>query len=271
MTLPPGTRIEGYEILGALGEGAQASVYRVRMGPSAAALKLLAHDLARDEVFRRRFELEAAAVRSLDHPAVVRVHATGEWQGRPFIVMDLLEGGTLEGAVLAEGGIHVVDALSVVARVAEALDHAHGRGVVHRDVKPANVLLDEDGTAYLTDFGLAKLAAGQALTRTGMWVGTLDYIAPEQIRAGEVGPAADVYALAALAYEALTGRPPFVRRTAADLLTAHLEQSARPPSALRPEVAGADAVLARGLAKDPARRYASAGALAHALRGALAA
>ena len=265
------SRLGRFTVDGELGRGAQAVVYRAHDERGVAvAVKVLAVDLRRDPTMHARFAREAEAVAALDHPAVVPVVEVGEADdGRPYLAMALVEGESLQALIDAGGGLEPAAAVSVLRRVAGALDAAHARGLVHRDVKPANILLDAAGTAYLTDFGLVRPLSGPALTRTGMWVGTMDYMAPEQIRATGVGPATDVYALAAVAYEALTGRPPFVRRNAADLLDAHLKDAPRPPSALRPGLEGADAVLGRGLAKEPRDRYASAGALVHALAGAL--
>jgi serine/threonine-protein kinase len=232
---------------------------------------VLALELADDPAFRARFAREAEAVGRLDHPSIVTLYEAGEEAGRAYLAMRLVEGPTLHAAIQLEGSLEPARAASVVRQVAAALDHAHGRGMVHRDVKPANVLLDAEGRAFLSDFGLAKLREGARLTRTGMWVGTVEYIAPEQIMAGAVGPPADVYALGAVTYEALTGRTPYVRAHPADVLQAHLRDEPRPASTFRRSLGGADAVLARALAKDPERRYASAGAFAHALSGALGA
>lgn len=274
MSLWPGYRIGPYRIEAEIGAGAQATVYRAHdtAADRQVAVKVLSVDLAHDETLRARFAREARVVAELDHPAVVPVHDAGEVAGQAYICMALVDGGSLHTRLAAEGALPAGEAVAVLRRVADALDHAHRAGLVHRDVKPGNILLDRSGTAWLSDFGLARVTAeAQRLTRTGMWVGTLEYMAPEQIRAQRVGPAADLYALAAVAYEALTGRPPFVRGNPADLMQAHLADAPRPASAVRPEVAAADAVLARGLAKEPDARFASAAALVHALSGALGA
>ncbi len=274
MSLWPGYRVGPYRIEAEIGAGAQATVYRAHDTERGrdVALKVLSFDLAHDETLRARFAREARVVSGLGHPAVVAVHDTGEVAGQPYICMALIDGGTLQGRLEAEGALAPAEVLPVLRRVAAALDHAHDAGLVHRDVKPGNILIDRDGDAWLSDFGLARLATeATRLTRTGMWVGTLEYMAPEQIRAQRVGPPADLYALAAVAYEALTGRPPFVRGNPADLMQAHLADMPRPASAMRPEVAAADAVLARGLAKEPGDRFGTAAALVHALAGALGA
>jgi serine/threonine protein kinase len=273
MSLWPGYRFGRYVIEDELGAGAQATVYRARSDDGdVVALKVLQVDLSHDPTLRARFTREREVVAALTHPAVVPVMDAGEVGNQPYIAMGLVDGGTLQSAIAAEGGLEPGRAVPILRRVAGALDHAHESGLVHRDVKPANVLLDSAGQAYLSDFGLARFTAdARRITRTGMWVGTLEYMAPEQIRAQRVGPEADQYALAAVAYECLTGRPPFVRRGPADLMQAHLLENPRPPSALRPELAPADAVLLRGLAKDAGGRFGSASAFVHALAGALGA
>jgi eukaryotic-like serine/threonine-protein kinase len=234
------------------------------------ALKVLSHELSADPTVRARLQREAEAVRALDHPAIVPLLAAEEHDGQLFLCMALVRGTTLEREIAQHGGLDPARALEVVRTVATALDHAHARGMVHRDVKPANILIDGSGGAFLTDFGLAKVSGGARLTRTGMWVGTLDYIAPEQLLARGVGPAADLYALAAVAYEALAGRPPFVRQTPGDLVQAHLSDTPRPLASLRPSLGAADPAVMRGLAKAPADRFGSGAAFAHALTGALA-
>ncbi len=271
MSLWPGYRFGEYVIEDELGAGAQATVYRARAADGAVvALKVLQVDLSHDPTLRARFTREREVVASLTHPAVVPVHDAAEVGGQPYIAMGLVDGGTLQSAITAGGGLDPPTTVGVLRRVAAALDHAHARGLVHRDVKPANVLLDSAGQAFLSDFGLARFTADAArITRTGVWVGTLEYMAPEQIRAQRVGPETDQYALAAVAYECLTGRPPFVRRGPADLMQAHLSERPRPVSALRPELAAADAVLVRGLAKEAGERFGSATALVHALAGSL--
>jgi len=272
MSLWPGYRLGPYVVEAEIGAGAQATVYRAhdRERDRRVALKVMQVDLRDDPTLRARFEREHRVVAALGHPAVVPVYEAGEIEGQPYLAMGLVEGGTLQSAISAEGGLAPERAIPVLRRVATALDHAHGQGLVHRDVKPANVLLDAAGEAYLSDFGLARIVSDVArLTRTGMWVGTLEYMAPEQIRAQGVGPESDQYALAAVAYETLAGRPPFVRRHPADLMQAHLADTPRPASALRPALAAADPVLLRGLAKEPGARFGSATAMVHALAGAL--
>jgi serine/threonine protein kinase len=273
MSLWPGYELGRYRIEDVLGRGGQATVYVAHEGPTGRrlALKVLSAEFSHDATVRARLEREAEAVRALDHPAIVAVLDTGEVEGNVYISMPLVEGPSLQAEISREGGIEPVRLVRILRQVAAGLDHAHERGMVHRDVKPANVLLDGEDRAYLTDFGLAKVAQAARLTRTGTWVGTIEYIAPEQLMGKPVGPPADVYGLAALAYEALAGRPPFVRQDAAQLIRAHLEEEPRPPSSLRPSLAFVDGVLARGLAKRPEDRFGSAGGMVRALGEALGA
>jgi serine/threonine-protein kinase len=271
VSFTPGHRFGRYLVEGELGRGGQATVYRALDTATKAqvALKVLSEELSRDASFRARFEREATAVGRLDHPAVVTIYEAGEIDGQSYLAMRLIEGTNLDAAIRSEGGLEPARVVVMLREVGGALDHAHALGMIHRDVKPANVLIDREDRAYLSDFGLAKLTEMARLTRTGMWVGTAEYIAPEQIMARDVGPPADVYALAAVAYEALTGRPPFVRANAAELLQAHLRDEPRAPSAIRRSLRPVDNVLRRGLAKEPSARFASAGAFVHALGGSL--
>lgn len=271
MSLWAGYRFGPYRIDGEVGRGGQATVYRATEEATGRtlALKVLSADLSTDATVRARLQREADAVKALDHPGIVAVIDAGEVDEHLYIGMPLIEGTSLEDAIAQEGGLEPARVVRLLRQVAEALDHAHAKGMVHRDVKPANVLIDRDDRAFLTDFGLAKVAQSARLTRTGMWVGTLEYIAPEQLLAQGVGPPADIYAMAAMAYEALAGRPPFVRQHPAELMRAHLEEPPRPPSTLRPSLAFCDAVLARGLAKRPEERYPSAGGLVTAIGDAL--
>jgi eukaryotic-like serine/threonine-protein kinase len=271
MGMWPGYRFGPYVIEDELGRGAQATVYRARdeRDDRVVAVKVLPSDLLAAGDLHARFAREAKAVGDLDHPSILSVHEAGQIDGVSYICMALVDGGTLQAAIAAEGGLEPARAAHVVRQISGALDHAHEHGTVHRDVKPANVLIGADDRAFLSDFGLATVAEGVRITRTGVWVGTLEYMAPEQIRAQRVGPAADLYALAAVTYETLTGRPPFVRRNPADLMQAHIADTPRPPSSLRASLAPVDAVLARGLAKHPDDRFGSATAFAHALAGSL--
>lgn len=228
------------------------------------ALKLISPDLATDEAFRRRFLKESRLAASLDHPHVLPVFAAGGEGGRLYIAMRYVEGEDLKTLIAREGRLDPAQALRICGQVAEALDAAHRRGLVHRDVKPGNVLLDAAGEAYLADFGLTK-QVGSASTDTGRLVGTLDYLAPEQIRGEEVDGRTDEYALACVVYECLAGTAPFHRPTEAELLWAHMQED--PPSlATYPEL---DPVFARALAKERGARYEGAVDFVEAAAGAL--
>jgi serine/threonine-protein kinase len=227
------------------------------------ALKMiLAGELAGpDEV--RRFRAEAEAVAALDHPNVLPVYEVGEVHGQHFFTMKLVPGGSLAGRVRSLLG-RPAEAAELVAKLARAVDYAHRRGVLHRDLKPANVLLDPDGTPYVTDFGLAKTVGDDGQTRTGAVLGTPGYMPPEQAR-GEKGltPAADVYALGAILYELLTGRPPFQGPSPLDTILEVLEREPDHPRAVNPAADKDLALIAlKCLQKDPARRYPTAAALA---------
>ena len=204
------------------------------------ALKLIAPELAGDESFRERFLREPRLAASLDHPNVIPIYEAGEHEGQLYLAMRFVEGSDLRSVLGREGTLSPERALAVLAQVAGALDAAHRRALVHRDVKPGNVLLDEDGHVYLTDFGITKQLGGDS-TDTGRMVGTLDYLAPEQIRGEPVDGRTDCYALGCVLYECLAGAPPFRRATEAETLWAHMQDepalAARPPGA-RPGARG---------------------------------
>jgi predicted Ser/Thr protein kinase len=265
-----------YDIQREVGRGGMGVVYLAtdrRLGRRV-ALKVIVPELAADAQFRQRFEREARVAATLEHPHVVPVYEAGEQDGSLFIAMRFIDGRDLASEVRDHGRLATDRLARVVLQVAGALDAAHRSGVVHRDVKPANVLLTgtgDDEQAYLTDFGLTREAASESgLTLTGQWVGTVDYAAPEQILGEPTDARCDVYALGCLAFQALTGKPPYQGAPAARLF-AHMNDP--PPSAcaaragLRPEV---DAALARALAKKPDDRFQSAGDLGRALAAALA-
>jgi serine/threonine protein kinase len=199
------------------------------------ALKLIASELAQDQDFRDRFMRESRAAASIDHPNVIPIFYTGEHEGDLYIAMRYVEGSDLRTLVRAEGRLAPDRAARIVSQVGAALDAAHARGIVHRDVKPANVLLGPDDHAYLTDFGLTKrLHSHTASTRSGGWVGTLGYVAPEQIRGERVDARSDVYALGCVLYHAVAGEPPYQRDSDEATLWAHLND---PPVPLRDKVA----------------------------------
>jgi len=265
-----GTELGGYRILEQLGRGGTSVVYRaehVRLGRQA-ALKLLSPGLG-DLDFTDRFLRESRLAASLDHPSIVPVYDAGEEDGLLYIAMAYVEGTDLKALVTQEGPLPLRRALGIAGQVASALDAAHERGLVHRDVKPANILVSPDDRTYLSDFGAVKELASGGMTRTGSFVGTIEYCAPEQIEGGAVDARTDVYALGCVLWECLTGTPPFHRPTEVAVLNAHLH--AEPPKLARevPELpAGLEPVLAKALAKDPLDRYGSCGAFLAAARAA---
>ena len=266
LAIGPGAVFAGYRVEELVGRGGMGVVWRATdlSLERPVALKLIAPELAQDERFRARFLKEPRLAAALDHPHVIPIHEAGEHDGQLYLAMRFVEGEDLKTLLEREGKLAPARALAVLAQIADALDAAHRRGLVHRDVKPANVLLDEDGHAYLTDFGITKRLGG-ASTDTGRVVGTLDYLAPEQIRGEKVDGRTDGYALACVLFECLAGVPPFRRATEAETLWAHMQE---PPPPLRGEPA-LDAVLAKALAKDKEERHASCGELLSAASAAL--
>jgi len=270
-----GTSVAGYTIERLLGRGGMGAVYLAEDTALArkVALKLLSPELAENERFRERFLRESRLAASLDHPHVVPIYQAGEADGVLYIAMRYVEGTDLKALLAREGALEPARALALCEQVAGALDTAHARGLVHRDVKPANVLLDEAGHAYLADFGLTKQASSiSGLTGTGQLVGTVDYVAPEQVKGEPVGGRADEYALACVLYQCLAGEAPFTRESEVATLWAQVHEPAAGVSERRPELSSAlDGVLAKGLAKEPSERYGSCTNLVQAARQALAA
>ena len=267
-TLP---EIPGYEIDSELGRGGMGIVYRGRQLDlnRPVAIKMLRSGAHAGEDERARFHTEAEAVAQLGHPHIVEIYEIGEAAGSPYLTLEFLDGGTLADTV-AQGPCPPLEAAATVRTLAEAVELAHQSGIVHRDLKPANVLLTADGAPKISDFGLARrLDSGAARTRTGDILGTPSYMAPEQAtgRQADVGVGADVYALGAILYELLTGRPPFLAETALETLAQVAECDPLPPDRLQPRVPRDLAVVCmKCLEKDPARRYESAAALGDDLR-----
>jgi hypothetical protein len=274
---PAGTRIAGYRVAERIGQGGMAVVYRAwdERLQRQVALKVLSPTLAADESFRQRFIRESRAAAAVDHPNIIPVFEAGESGGVLFLAMRYVPGGDGRTLLRQNGPLPAGQAVAIVASVAAALDAAHTAGLVHRDVKPSNMLMDirtgQPDHVYLSDFGLTKaMLSAASLTGTGEFLGTVDYVAPEQIEGREVDARTDEYALACAAYELLSGAPPFPRDQAVAVIHAHLSTSAPPLSARRPGLPPeADAVLARGLAKLASFRYASCGEFAAALAMAL--
>ncbi len=224
------------------------------------AVKILDAQLGTDDALRARFRHEAVAAARLAHPNIVSTYDTGEDDGVAYIVMELIDGLTLRELIDSQGALPVGEAVDITMQVAAALTHAHEHDLVHRDVKPGNVLVQRDGHVKVTDFGIAKATgAGSELTRAGAVMGTARYLAPEQLQDGTVDARADVYSLALVLYELLAGRPPFTAESDVATAVARLTADAPAVRAVRPDVAaGLDAVLARALTRDPAARTPSA-------------
>jgi tetratricopeptide (TPR) repeat protein len=235
------------------------------------AIKVLADRYANDEAIRARFTREAlAAARLSNAPSTVTIFDVGEHDDHPYIVMEYLAGGSLADRLASDGAQPIGRALEWLGQAAAALDAAHAHGVVHRDVKPANLLLDNDDRVKVADFGVASAVGLGSLTEVGTVVGTAGYLAPEQARGEKATPASDRYALAVVAFELLTGARPFERESSTAEALAHVSAPIPPASSLNPELPSqVDDALARGLAKEPEHRYASAADLVHALRDAL--
>jgi serine/threonine protein kinase len=251
-----------YRIEGIVGVGRTGIVYLAtdsRTG-RAVALKVLREDVSIDPIYRERFRREGAMLAALRHPHIIPIYGMGELDGDLFIATRLVS-GTLKNLILS-GPIPVDFAMKIITAVAEAVDTAHMAGVVHRDVKPANVLLDPGPQVYLGDFGLARDPDAAALTVPGQVIGTLDYMAPEHLDAEGVGTPADIYALTCMTVETLTGEVPFPRGTDAAVMYAHVTEEPPSVSARRPELPAAlDEVIAAGMAKDPDDRPSTARAL----------
>src|SRR4051794_8690695 len=270
------TGVPGYRVEALIGRGGMGDVYRAvdeRLGRPV-ALKVLNDGVASDERYRARLLEESRRAASLDHPNVVPVYEAGEADGRLFLAMRYVPGTDLKALLRREGVLAPRRALAIAAQVADALDAAHRRGLVHRDVKPSNVLLDQaDGRehAYLADFGLTQSMSELVPAADGRFTGTVDYVAPEQIRGDAVDGRADEYGLACLVFECLTGTVPYRGASGLGALFAHLEaplpEVGERRVGLPPDL---DAVFARGLAKDPGDRFATCGEFVEAARAALA-
>ncbi|MEP7026766.1 MAG: serine/threonine-protein kinase, partial [Actinomycetota bacterium] len=262
----PGSQLAGYQLGEQIGRGGMAVVYRARdiRLDRWVALKILAPDIARDESFRQRFVRESRAAAAVDHPNIIPVFEAGEAAGVLFIAMRYVSGGDV-GTLARSGPMDVARANSIIAQVAAALDAAHETGLVHRDVKPANMLLGSVAGSghpdhvYLSDFGLSKQSlSGAGLTLTGQFMGTLDYMAPEQIESRPIDGRTDLYALACAAFELLSGVPPFRREQNIALMWAQISE---PPPLLTSRRRGlpaeVDEVMTRALAKSPDERQSS--------------
>jgi serine/threonine protein kinase len=267
--LQVGGRLGPYRLEDVLGEGGMGIVFRAIRDPDGetVALKVLKQALVRDETLRRRFVHEGRAAQEVRHKNLVPTLDAGEIEGRPYLAVAYVRGRSLAERIKDEGQFSIDDVLDIAAGIGSGLDALHSRGLVHRDVKSANVLLNENGTAMLTDFGLAKGHAYTVLTRAGQVVGTLDYLAPELIKGEQATPSTDLYALGCLVFECLTGSPPFAGKPIFEVGVAHLEEQPPDPCTIRPDLPQSLGwVVLQALAKDPARRSTSATAYAMMLR-----
>jgi len=258
---------ERYEIGGVLGRGGMAEVHRgrdLRLGREV-AVKVLRSDLARDPSFQVRFRREAQAAASLNHPAIVAVYDTGEDRtttgATPYIVMEYVEGETLRDVLRRENRLEPARAMSLTADICAALDFSHRNGIVHRDVKPGNVMITPQGTVKVMDFGIARAVSDSAatMTSTAAVIGTAQYLSPEQARGEGVDARSDVYSAGCLLYELVTGAPPFTGDSPVAVAYQHVREDPRTPSSINPEVPPElDAILLKAMSKNPANRYQSA-------------
>ena len=254
-----GRVVAGYRIEERIGRGGMGVVYRAEHLNlrRRAAIKIIAPDLAEASGFRERFNREARIAAALQHSNIVTVYDAGEEEGLLYLAMQYIDGSDLSAVLRAQGRLRPYRALDVCRQVAAALDAAHGQGLIHRDVKPANVLI-EGRTAFLTDFGLTKRVEGTRtqLTQAGDVVGTIHYVAPEQIEGGRVDARSDIYSLGCLVYHCLSGELPFARDTDVAVIYAHLSEEPPRLTSVRPDLPGGlDAVIAKALEKSPARRF----------------
>ena len=266
-----GTTFGKYNITRLLGKGGMGEVYEARDTGKGrtVALKILANELSNDVAFRTRFQRESQAAAILQEPHVIPIHDWGEIDGSLYIDMRLVQGQTLLD-LIEKGPLEPTRAVNIIDQVAAALDAAHAEGLIHRDIKPQNILVTPADFAYLVDFGIAEASGDTRLTTAGSQIGTLNYMAPERFRDPVGTPAVDVYSLACVLYESLTGEIPFTRDSLENLVAAHIASPPPRPSAVNQRLPIAmDDVITRGMAKDPDDRYGSAGALGRAAHRAL--
>ncbi|HEV7753844.1 MAG TPA: protein kinase [Baekduia sp.] len=259
LILPPGTLLGGYRVEDVIGIGGMAVVYRaeqLNLG-RAVALKVLSAELSRDPIFRERFRREGKHVAALEHPNIIPIYDADEEEGRLYLATRLIDGETLAQRMTSRG-LSADETLALLAPIADALDAAHADGVIHRDVKPQNILLTARDHPFLADFGVAKSSNGHGLTASGSFLGSVSYASPEQIRGESLTSASDIYSLAAVLYQCLTGQVPYPRDTDASVMHAHLSE---PPPVLPAAAGRLQDVVSRGMAKLPEHRYESAGAL----------
>jgi tRNA A-37 threonylcarbamoyl transferase component Bud32 len=261
-----GTAFGKYNIISLLGKGGMGEVYEAYDTDKnrTVALKILADGLSNDATFRKRFQRESHAAAVLQEPHVIPIHDWGEIDGRLYIDMRLVRGQTLD-ELIAKGPLEPTQAVAIIGQIGAALDASHAEGLIHRDIKPHNIIVTQADFAYLVDFGIAETRGDTRLTTAGTPIGTFNYMAPERFSEQEATPAVDVYALACVLYEALTGDSPFARDSLENLVAAHLVSPPPQPSVTNARVpATFDAVIARGMAKNPDDRYGTAGGLVRA-------
>ena len=267
-----GQNLGQYEIVEEIARGGMATVYRARQKSIGrdVAIKVLPAKFTHDKTFIERFNREVEVISQLQHPHILPIYDFGEYEEMPYIVMAYIAGGTLTDRIV-NGPIPPAEVARMVHQIADALDFAHSRGIVHRDFKPGNVLLDERGNTYLADFGLAKITESSSDITGTMIIGTPDYMAPEQARSGDITGSVDVYALGVTIYQMLTGQAPYEAPTAAGLLVAHITEPIPDIRVSRPDLPDVvQTVVEQSLAKEPEKRYASSGVLAIDLEKALA-
>lgn len=261
-----------YRLQKLIGRGGMGEVYQAydTRTDRVVALKVLPHHMAEDEVFQARFRRESQSAAGINDPHVVPIHGYGEIDGRLYLDMRLIEGRPLGSTLTDSKTFDPAYAVTIVEQVAHALDAAHAAGLIHRDVKPSNILVTDRQFAYLIDFGLARTAGENGLTTAGSTLGTLAYMAPERFDGGQADPRSDIYALACVLYECLTGSRPYPADSMEQQIAGHIRKPAPKPSDKDPRLAAFDEVVAKGMAKKPDQRYRSAGELAAAARRALA-
>jgi serine/threonine-protein kinase len=270
VSIGTGTRLGQYEVQDFIGQGAMGVVYRayhVQLARTG-AVKVM-QGISPDVDSIARFRREAQAIAQMRHPNILNVFDFGEFEGTPYMIVEYVPGGSLASR-MRQGRMDHASVIETLAGIARGLDYAHSLGIVHRDVKPANVLLEKDGTPVIADFGLVKLLQSASVSMSGVTTGTPAYMSPEQVTGSPVGPAADRYSLATIAYEMLTGAIPFDGEGVLEVLYAHVHRDPPPPSLRRPDLGRrVDAVVLRGLAKDPTQRWETCEAFVTALRQAL--
>ncbi|MDQ3866079.1 MAG: protein kinase, partial [Actinomycetota bacterium] len=246
-----------YRILRRLGSGGMANVYLAEdeeLGRRV-AIKILNDRYATDELFNERFRREATSAAALSHPNIVSIYDRGEADGRPYIAMEVIEGRSLKELIVTSGALPIPKAIEYAKQILNALRFAHRNGIIHRDIKPHNILLGPEERLKVTDFGIARSGASQ-MTEAGSIMGTAQYLSPEQARGAPVTAASDLYSVGVVLYEMLTGKTPFNGESPIEIAMKHLNEAPRPPSELRPEIPPElDQIVLRALTKDPGERY----------------